>query len=241
MVLPQASCNEIIPLLDAYFDAELSESEKEVVQLHLSGCADCSTRLAGIASLVSSLRAMPKVEMSRDITAIPLADKKVVAFKPRTWALVGAAAAVALVAVAMFNGALMQPPTIAHKVDQVKPQPPSAGEKPAPAPAPENTTVAVKPQASKQPGTTSDGGNKVASHQATPNPPVGTHTKTGARDSHAPATNQNSLVASNVAPNGNQPADSRDSLEVAVISDDGSFSDALGIATDEDGLYELKM
>jgi anti-sigma factor RsiW len=242
MVLSQP-CNEIIPLIDGYFDGELSATEKGVVQAHLSTCAECSERLSGISTLVDSLKSMPKLELTRDITeALPLPKAKVVALRPRVWAAVGVAAAVALLAVTVFNGSFMQAPTVAQKPGQPKPDsaPTPSPVAAAPQANPANSAVAVKPQTPKRQGTTFNGASqKIASHDVggsaagnSPKPAVTSANSPGSSTANHPPA---------VTANKNLGSDSRDSLEVAVVSDDGSLSDALGIATDEDGLYELKM
>lgn len=253
MVLSQQPCNEIIPLLDAFLDEELSASEKNVVQAHLSGCSECSARLATIATLVNSLRSLPRAEMSRDITElVPRSGGNLIAFKPRVWAAVGVAATVALVALAAINGRFTHAPVVADKTDHTNQNAPALATQDAPVVAPhqpitgtnsqlaQNSSVAVKPQkpvAGTNANVTTGNGTPVKPQiAATPHQRASDASNndvhTGHKQQQAPAA---------VANSSNMVGVTQDSMEVAVLNDDGGLSDALGIATDEDGLYELKM
>ncbi len=247
--MPEQSCKEIIPLLDAYFDQELSTTEKADVERHLSGCSECSTKLANIESLVGSLKSMPKVEMKRDITDMPLpARGKVVAFKPRVWAAVGvAAAAVALLAVATYNSGSMKPvvadkpskpqteSTFTHENEtQIAPQA-VANQNQSPKQAAQHTQVAVQ--------TTHETTTHGTAHNGSVKPPTQMANNQDSQRQLIQSNTVNQAVQQQVQVATQSPAngaDRRDMVEVAVI-EEGGLGDALGIATDEDGLYELKM
>ena len=51
-----SACKEIVPLLSAHADAELSPGEREPVAQHLPGCAACRERLAFFAAQGAALR-----------------------------------------------------------------------------------------------------------------------------------------------------------------------------------------
>lgn len=244
---PDQSCQEIILLLDAYFDQELSTAEKADVERHLAGCSECSTRLASIGSLVGSLKAIPKVEMTRDITDMPLPSRKVVALQPRVWAAVGVAAAVALLAVVTFNGGFLKPAVIADK--PARPQNAVSREDETPAlPAVANQVQVQTPKQSASHAqvavnTTHEATAHGTAHNGTVKPPTQVAKNQGSLPQPAPNNtyNQASQQPVQVATQSQSAGtEKRDMVEVAVI-EEGGLEDALGIATDEDGLYELKM
>jgi len=69
MSLKSSTCQDINPLLDAYHDGELNEIEREAVASHLVSCPSCQDKISGINSVVSSLKNLPRVQMSRDLGA----------------------------------------------------------------------------------------------------------------------------------------------------------------------------
>lgn len=61
-------CNQFDEALDAYHDLELSPAEAEDVERHLEVCSHCTARLADIESISSHLKALPAVELKRDLS-----------------------------------------------------------------------------------------------------------------------------------------------------------------------------
>lgn len=68
MSLKSATCEDVIPLLDAYHDGELDLTERQCVSSHLDGCQNCQTKLKGIESVVTSLKSLPPLQMPHDLT-----------------------------------------------------------------------------------------------------------------------------------------------------------------------------
>jgi anti-sigma factor RsiW len=62
-------CEEVIPLLDAYHDGELSGAEESLVSSHLVSCSTCPSRLKEIENLIGSLQGLPKLVMANDLSA----------------------------------------------------------------------------------------------------------------------------------------------------------------------------
>jgi anti-sigma factor RsiW len=62
------TCEEISPMLDAFHDGELDQSEHAGVTLHLSLCGKCQAKLSEIGNVVSSLKSLPRMQMPRDLT-----------------------------------------------------------------------------------------------------------------------------------------------------------------------------
>jgi anti-sigma factor RsiW len=60
-------CLEITQLLDGFRDNELPESEKQAVLTHLPTCEKCQGRLREIESVVASLRSLPRLEMPHSL------------------------------------------------------------------------------------------------------------------------------------------------------------------------------
>lgn len=60
-------CTKIIPLIDAFHDGELSEHDKDKVANHFQACPPCKARLRETETLVNSLRALPRLQMERDL------------------------------------------------------------------------------------------------------------------------------------------------------------------------------
>ena len=109
-----SQCETFVPMLDAFVDNELEQSEKEQVQTHVQSCEYCKHQVKEIESLKTSLASMPRRKMSLDLAdnfdqilkkesedtaqkasnVVPLAAK-------RRWIVAAAsAAAVAVIAIA---------------------------------------------------------------------------------------------------------------------------------------------
>src|SRR5262249_16687289 len=67
MLEPSPECLEIVPLLDAFRDGELPDSEKQAVLTTLPSCEKCQGRLREIEALVVSLRSLPRLEMPHSL------------------------------------------------------------------------------------------------------------------------------------------------------------------------------
>jgi hypothetical protein len=67
MLDPSAECLEITLLLDSFHDNELPENEKQLVLKHLPTCERCQGRLGEIESLVGALRSLPRLEMPHSL------------------------------------------------------------------------------------------------------------------------------------------------------------------------------
>ena len=65
----QFDCGPILELLDAYHDGELEAADKQRVDEHLKACAMCNDNLVAISQVVSGLRALPQLALSRDLVA----------------------------------------------------------------------------------------------------------------------------------------------------------------------------
>jgi hypothetical protein len=61
-----SDCEVIVPLLDCYHDNEIEDAERLEVDRHLVNCAACNMELANIASLVKKLAALTPVRAEID-------------------------------------------------------------------------------------------------------------------------------------------------------------------------------
>jgi len=73
-------CSDINELLSAYADGELPLTQREFVEEHLSGCADCRATLANyqrVKSQLSTLRAMPVTSSIREAVISQITAPKI--------------------------------------------------------------------------------------------------------------------------------------------------------------------
>jgi hypothetical protein len=250
---PDLICQQIAPQLDSYHDGELGAEEKAGVEKHLATCTHCVGKLAEIDRVVHSLKTIPRQPMPQGLSAkldsmIDAASAgtgggasagggNVLPLRSRFFLpLTAAAAVVALVIGIKFFAPGTQAPETAHVDKNNAPQVAAnqrAPEQIQPQPAiqhdvatqPEHPVVADKPVAPER-----------TSH-VVPHPGVEValvtpeHAKPHAK-SVAPAPEQ---IA---ARNNSTGAE----VQVAELpSGTNSFNEAVGIATDEDGLYDIKM
>jgi len=243
MNLPTSKCADIEPLLDAYLDGELSALEKADVDAHLSVCERCAAELASIARVVASLKTLPHLEPARDLTEdldalIAASKRRQLVVHPAAWVAIAAAAALAVVAYRLIPG-VGTVGAVAHKPDQggatyhvrqsgepqsrpegaVGPVTKDADPAPAVVPAPSPSAVQT---ASVPPARTSlpeRGGEPPGSEPVRETP------------GQTPAVS-----------NGDELFDGG-SVAVAVLDQGGQLcvTEDLGLETDEDGLYALKI
>src|SRR5574342_1078024 len=86
--------------LNEYLDNEIKDRAQ--VELHLSSCADCAARLAGLQALFDEIESLPELALSHDIAA-PIAPRlSGRASLPRYLRLTMALQAVAAIVVMIF-------------------------------------------------------------------------------------------------------------------------------------------
>lgn len=240
-------CKTINQLLDAYHDGELADAEKKNVSEHVASCQTCSRALAQIEQLVFGLKSMPLAVPSRDIVEglnfdqTP-AKSNVLPFSRKFGIGIGAVAAAAVALIFAFNSAHApgnSGANIAENNSQKTPvaQQPLGQQQNI---ASKNTELKLPEQpAANQESMQSETHENIAESLPEQN-------KTGAQ-------NNSSLIASNAVDNlptvkqevlKLEPQKPVDTLnELATIPDSNAMigADALGIGTDEDGLYDIKI
>ncbi|MBY0359040.1 MAG: zf-HC2 domain-containing protein [Candidatus Obscuribacterales bacterium] len=199
-------CRQIVELLDAYRDNELSGSEQTQVKNHLDACSNCRKELESINRLINDLQSLPiktpavDIVDKLDLSILPLPADNVVPFKKRPWIAIGAVAAVLLIfAVASQK---QNEPRLAVNHNQPSPTNPLIAENHKP--------ISVPPARQKE----------------TSSPAFSQHTVIPAQKN---LPDHSEILVS--------------SAEIAYLADpqDTSLTDTIGIATDEDGLYEIKI
>jgi anti-sigma factor RsiW len=86
-------------LISAYLDGELSRTEIEQLLIHLDGCGRCAAEMQDMQVVRSAVRSLPLLELPAGL--IPETDADVVALHRNRGFLVGAAAAVVALIIAI--------------------------------------------------------------------------------------------------------------------------------------------
>jgi anti-sigma factor RsiW len=86
-------------LISAYLDGELSRAEIEQLLIHLDGCGRCAAEMQDMQVVRSAVRSLPLLELPAGL--IPETDADVVALHRNRGFLVGAAAAVVALIIAI--------------------------------------------------------------------------------------------------------------------------------------------
>jgi outer membrane lipoprotein-sorting protein len=99
------NCRDLEELLSAYADGELSRTQREFIEEHLSDCADCRATLAQFETAGRQLASLRKTPASPDISKSTLSKIKAVGINaPKDWRrwlrpVMAAAAIVAVIAI----------------------------------------------------------------------------------------------------------------------------------------------
>ena len=102
-------------LISAYLDGELSRSEIDQLFGHLAGCGRCAVEMQELQAVRSAVRSLPLLEMPLGL--VPEADAEVVPLHRNRGFLVGAAAAIVAVVIAV--AAMVTPSTAAISVEEL--------------------------------------------------------------------------------------------------------------------------
>ncbi|HEY9717992.1 MAG TPA: zf-HC2 domain-containing protein [Trichormus sp.] len=262
---------EMLPLLDAFYDRELGPSEhKEVVQ-HLAGCEQCRHAVTDIGRVVVSLKNMPTLRPRTDVAAnfekILAAKTKVVLLRKRVaWGSMAVAAAAAIVAFAMHIGPAGAPGAVTIGANQTAASKVEVATIPSGTPVQlsQESNQAQKGDAAQQSKVTTPSNAatvKAASTQKTDehgaNNVKGKTTPNASSQSSKPAAvrvappmvaeNQQADKKQSVTPNdGEKIADAqvgstKGETVVALYDSEANSAAELGITTDEDGLYAIKL
>lgn len=234
MIEDKTACTDVEILLDAYHDGELVHSEKELVEKHLGTCTRCQSSFSDIKRVVASLKSLPPVCLKRDMASeIELLVARRQKFKvvtPVFWgSLAAAAAAVVMLVVLRVWSPVAKVPYITDAPAVSGSRKPATG---VVAQAPSSVSERIKSKEHlhvpliPKPGATSSVGG-VHDQQSSLSKPdlVPQLAETSAPES----TDSDSLALGS------------STMAYLVGSEQTSISEVLGLETDEDGLYAIKM
>ena len=102
-------------MISAYLDGELTRSEVDQLFSHLASCGRCAAELEDIQRVRSAVRSLPLLELP--VGLVPEADADVVPLHRNRGFLVGAAAAVVAVVIAI--AAMVTPSTTPISIDEL--------------------------------------------------------------------------------------------------------------------------
>jgi anti-sigma factor RsiW len=257
------ACSEIAELLDAYHDGELDRQAITQLEDHLNACAGCRQELLKLACLVEGIKALPRLAPERDLVgsidldSLAARQKLPVSATIRSksrwaasaaWTLGAGAVAAAVLALVFANNYkfMFQSPAETVAGRQANPElasPVAPGgnadrrgqqpEKPLIAEQQPATQIKVT-ETAKPPVSPAPAGNKEAYSRTLV--AVVKSVGTSGKKQHVQEFNRKSA--------GLAPGAADDPVaEVAAIPDAvlASGADALGIGTDEDGLYDIKI
>lgn len=239
------SCGDMLELLDAYHDSELNKDETELLESHLAGCESCLHELDRIRTIVAELKALPKVEPVRDLLSnlaletesasasssasniLAFPSKK--AYKPFGRGLQLGLCSVAAAAVAFV---------FAINFKQV----PSTDEIALNPPTPALTQKAPVARAEK---TSAPENNNLPENETANNPSQENERQIAS----LPPSSQPQIEREAVQEkyheviNAETQRGPEATSELAAMPEtgNGAGAEALGIATDEDGMYDLKI
>jgi hypothetical protein len=225
-------CSEMEPLLDSFHDKELDVGECASVENHLGECASCQSKLSDIERVAKSVAGLPRLEMDRDIDIDSLLAERTVKDKSNVrimWTAAAAAAAAVFLIVVLKVGYETGAPIVAsdHKNTVEQPQAPAKVDS---QPAVIAQDVETVPDPNK--GTADAGQLEKPSHPFVKRAdrPVVIATKTEPGKQAEEVWEEQELAYDR-------------QVEIAFLSDeiDDGFANAVGLDTDEDGLYVLKM
>jgi len=241
------NCGSISEMLDAYHDNELADAEASQVRQHLSNCNDCTGKLENIESLASGLKSLPrlfaphdiveKIDFSKADTAKSPAPVQLSAQRQQKhsnkrviWYGLGGAVAAAVVLVFSLSHSTN---TVGDRNLALKPSK-QAGPELAVSPIKNDETAETNPKST--PETTNGSSNSVQEPIIAESSKQ--DNKTSAKDTPSQiATAKDTKPAPQTAPKADDTL-----TELALIPDTSAASaDALGIGTDEDGLYDIKI
>jgi Putative zinc-finger len=265
------TCEQLEPLLSAHYDGELSESERANVDKHLADCQACQTRLMEVAAVAATLKALPtlspKTDIAENIGLLIAAQPTAITAirKPLAWSAFGIAAAAAgvivvgnftmvnvkLTAQSGVNKSTYKQPQGATKTQGIEVAD-AVDANASPRDSGANSVQQNKPEVGAPVQNVKPTNENHAKKNGKYNPRVEVADRgTGGTDS-VPGTasdqidqSQNSgdgePVASN-SKNGGTTESVPDSNLVAVYeTDQHNVTEELGITTDEDGLYAIKL
>ncbi len=215
--MDQTKCQEIEPLLDGLFDGELSADEQQMTATHVNQCADCLIKLSEIEAVSNQLAGLPRLSLGRDLSAEILqkaqakTSKNKVAFFRRKEVWAVAAACLLIGLALQFLN--HQPTTISE----------------VPAEKKEVLSSMPKPDSARSEAEGEDASSKQAASKVA----VAYAVKPDKKKHPGQEFQGKPLIASS--------AIAGDEVLAFDYGYQPNLMEGMGLATDEDGLYALKM
>jgi len=241
MSTKNSSCEYFLPLLDAFVDKELEATEFSEVEAHLVSCEECRNSVKEIELLKTTLAAMPKLTLSRDLaddldrllqagTVNEIAPKEhVIPLRKRNNFTVGFAAAAALAVIFIAGRAITTTPSPQVASSDLPSTQPSVtalqtklATKPAPAPV-------IKPVIDKQ--------APVVAQQIHKSVSAPVQATSSGNNLVAHENSQTEIVNASE----NRINKSASNEIIALYDEDDTAGTDIGMTTDEDGLYALRL
>ncbi len=254
-----ADCSSMKELLSPYLDEELIAEERASVEKHLASCADCQSDLQGFQTVVKSLAALPKVNLDRDlaeeIVAKIVAQEKeqklektgqVIPFRSRNFWAVGAIACAfgLLFAVApqLMKSTSDAPATVATNK-------PTSKTTPEQNKRPEDTASEIAQGNKPNVVPTKIAPSETETGSGTPKEPVQVPQQQVAKIDVDKIQVKPPVIASKPGANTNvriKPIEDLTTVQESIVAYSEPFEDSnmfedIGISTDEDGLYAIKL
>jgi anti-sigma factor RsiW len=268
MTLNLQDCTAIESLLDAYHDGELVGDEKASVEMHLRACDACPKKLAQIERLVSVLKAVPPASSKIDFadrfevpaaSTVPLAPTGSNHILPGKFGRVAAIAAAVALCVG-FGQYVLRHNMSTSEVASLSPQSgirsgmsgnqvsktlqmeQLAASKLDDAPANDSNAAGEAPASQSFPGMHGQSDSRAqAKRETRVKPPV----VRVAKNFKSPAAVNTTLASASPSSDESDKAVSVDRVKHSLVafyaSDPNTIPEELGISTDEDGLYAIKM
>jgi anti-sigma factor RsiW len=245
----EANCKKIEPLLDAFVDSELEPPLVKEVESHLSSCSACQDKLASIQKVIASLKALPKIGPTRDLSQdleklIAAKKKKKVLPLKRIFVLSACAALVLLMILAIFLQTNNAPETALNK-NQAKPNviaviPSGKNIIAESQTAQSNLQTTEEDQSQKELNPRGNLSPTIAQKSPNQLPPKLKPTNIESPSDNKPPETPNTNDSNSSKVN-SKFALQDEELEIATLNERDNTANQIGIATDEDGLYAIKL
>ncbi len=235
------ACKAIRLLIDAYHDGELENEERQRVDEHLHSCSGCRLDLHFLEAVTDSLKSLPRLGLDRDLADTLDFSQAIRQARGRRESPVFLFAALTAAAAALVFMLVLASTLTSNNKHMAEGEPVDRSRQERVARLPELREIQSKPSAGP----------------ATPNS-LSKAVLSGAKngDRLAPQVAAVPSLLQRAAPEKVKQAhpaeqdeggkirfDDEEPVEIAVLSDDfgDTFAESIGLQTDEDGLYVLKM
>jgi predicted anti-sigma-YlaC factor YlaD len=251
------NCEKFTTQLDAYLDGELPVEARAEVERHLNGCAACSLHLQSTSRVVNSLKALPQPAVPKSLSdkLDAIAERQtptagnVLAMRAPMRLLAAAAAVSVLILAGMWVShnaaflALWTPKTAPEVANQSEPSPANFERTQKPEKIADSANLVPAPAQHQIAPTKVAAGTRPVEHSMSTHPMEVAHVAPHAvpgrhEDQQQVAENPANMQPEQLRETSQEEPGLRSIAELP--SEKGSF-ETVGVATDEDGLYDIRM